>query len=246
MIYTIIHHPMEFIAILTAVPSESELILKQIKNVRNIKKSGKIISKGKFINQNILLINTGIGKVNAAHSTTLILENYPVKCIINAGIGGAYPNSGLKIGDIAIALKEIYGDEGVISRTGWKDLKEIGIPLLQIVGKRYFNEFPLNHAARIPVNSGKGFQIKRGVFVTVSSVTGTHQRAVELESRFKAICENMEGAAIAHICAIYKVPLLEIRGISNIAGMRDKRRWNLRLASENCQQAVLEIIPHLK
>lgn len=237
---------MKFIAILTAVPFESEMILKQMKNVRNINTTGKIIFKGKFLSQNILLINTGIGKVNAAHSSTFILENYPVKCMINAGVGGAYPNSGLKIGDIAIALKEIYGDDGVIARTGWKDLKEIGIPLLQIGMRRYFNEFPLNQAAQIPVNSGKGFQIKRGIFVTVSSVTGTHQRAVELENRFNAICENMEGAAIAHVCAIYKAPLLGIRGISNIVGIRDKRRWNLSLASENCQQAVLEIIPQLR
>lgn len=237
---------MKFIAILTAVPFESELILKQMKNVRNIKTAGKIVFKGKLLNQNLLIMNTGIGKVNAAHSATFILENYPVKCMINAGVGGAYPNSGLKIGDIAIALKEIYGDDGVIAPAGWKDLKEIGIPLLQIGIRRYFNEFPLNQAAQIPVNSGKGIQIKRGVFVTVSSVTGTHQRAVELENRFNAICENMEGAAIAHICAMYKIPLLEIRGISNIAGMRDKRRWNLILASDNCQQAVLEIIPQLR
>lgn len=237
---------MKFIAILTAVPLESELILKQLKNVRNIKTAGKILFKGKFSNQNILLMNTGIGKVNAAHSATFILENYPVKCMISSGVGGAYPNSGLKIGDIAIALKEIYGDDGVIARTGWKDLKEIGIPLLQIGAKSYFNEFPLNQAARIPVNSGKGFQIKRGIFVTVSSVTGTHQRAVELEDRFNAICENMEGAAIAHICAMYSVPFFEIRGVSNMSGIRDKRRWNLMLASENCQQAVLEIIPQLR
>lgn len=237
---------MKFLAILTAVPFESELILKQLKNVRNISAAGKIIFKGKLSDQNVVLMNTGIGKVNSAHSSTLILENYPVKCMINSGVGGAYPNSGLKIGDIAIALKEIYGDDGVITPTGWKDLKEIGIPLLQIGMRRYFNEFPLNQAARVPVNSGKGFHIKRGVFVTVSSVTGTHQRALELENRFNAICENMEGAAIAHICATYKVPLLEIRGISNMAGMRDKRRWNLRLASENCQQAVLEIIPQLR
>jgi len=236
---------MKFLAILTAVPFESELILKRLKNVRNINAAGKIIFKGKLSDQNILLMNTGIGKVNAAHSSTFILENYPVKCMINSGVGGAYPNSGLKIGDIAIASKEIYGDDGVIAPTGWKDLKEIGIPLLQIGEKRYFNEFPLNQVSQLLLNIEKGFQIKRGFFVTVSSVTGTHQRALELEKRFNAICENMEGAAIAHVCAMYKIPLLEIRVISNIVGIRDKRRWNLSLASENCQQAVLEIIPQL-
>jgi futalosine hydrolase len=236
---------MKFIAILTAVPLESELILKAMKNVRNIKTAGTIIFKGKLSGHHILLANTGIGKVNAAHAATLILEKYPVKYVINAGIGGGYPSSGLNIGDVALASKEIYGDDGVIIPQEWRDLRAIGIPLMRIGEKKYFNEFPLSHVPPRLLDIGAGFKIKRGIFVTVSSVSGTRQRALELEGRFKAICENMEGAAAAHICAIYKMPMFEIRGISNIAGIRDKRRWNLMLASENCQKAVLSLIPQL-
>ena len=64
----------------------------------------------------------------------------------------------------------------------------------------------------------------------------------ELEKRFKAICENIEGAAIAQVCAIYKIPMLEIRGISNIVGERDKRKWNLGLASENSQKLLMKLL----
>lgn len=226
---------MKFLAILSSVPFESELILSQIKNLHKTEIAGKTVHKGRLSNVNILFVNTGIGKVNAAHSTTVLMENFPIKCIINSGVGGAYPNSGFKIGDIAAASKEIYGDEGVITSEGWEDLKRIGIPLVQIRKKRYFNEFPLDKKFLIT-------KTKSGNFVTLSAVTGTRKRALELERRFNAICENMEGAAIAQICAIYKVPMLEIRGISNIVGMRDKRKWNLKLASENCQKAVMEII----
>jgi futalosine hydrolase len=67
-------------------------------------------------------------------------------------------------------------------------------------------------------------------------------RAKELEKRFNAICENMEGAAVAHLCTLYKIPLFEIRGISNIVGVRDRRTWDLKLASRNCQQVVLETL----
>ena len=52
----------------------------------------------------------------------------------------------------------------------------------------------------------------------------------------------MEGAAVAHLCTLYKIPLLEIRGISNVVGVRDKRKWNLKLASRNCQQVVLKAL----
>ena len=90
------------------------------------------------------------------------------------------------------------------------------------------------------------YKIKSGAFVTVSAASGSAQRAKELERRFSAVCENMEGAAIAQVCAIYKLPMFEIRGISNTAGVRDKRRWDIQLASLNCQKAVLETVGLLK
>ena len=96
---------MEFLAILASMPFESEKILACLKNVHKTKIAEKIIYKGKLSNVNVLLMNTGIGDVNAAHSATGIIEHFPIKCIINSGIGGAYPHSQLKIGDIAIASK---------------------------------------------------------------------------------------------------------------------------------------------
>ncbi len=52
----------------------------------------------------------------------------------------------------------------------------------------------------------------------------------------------MEGAAIAHICAMYKIPMVEVRGISNIVGVRNKKKWNLKLASEKAQSVILKIM----
>jgi len=254
---------MDFLAILASVPFESNKILATLENTHIAKIAGRAIYKGELSNVNVVLMNTGIGKVNAAHSATCLIENFPIRGIINSGVGGAYPHSGLKIGDISMATKEIYGDEGVITSTGWKGIKETGIPLVQTGKKKFFNEFPLDkrltkdvlksvrpftphasHPSPIPLPQGEGARgrVKSGNFITVSTTTGTQKRATELEKRFNAICENMEGAAIAQICAIYKIPMLEIRGISNIVGVRDKNKWNLKLASENCQKAVLEII----
>lgn len=245
---------MKFFALLSSMPFESNKILRQFKNASRTKLAGKTVYKGKLLNTETLLMNTGIGKVNAALCATGLIEKFPITSIINLGVGGAYPASGLKIGDIAVASKEIYGEEGVISSRGWESLKKIGIPLVQSGNKKYFNEFPLliphylgaNRSRPPLMKADKGdFKIKSGSFVTVSAATGTRKRALELERRFNAVCENMEGAAIAQVCKIYKVPMLEIRGISNIVGVRDKRMWNLELASENCQRAVLCIIESL-
>jgi len=243
---------MKYFAILSSMPFESEKVLALTKKMRTGKIADKTVYRGKLSRHDVLLITSGLGKVNAAHSATCLIENYPVNCVINIGVGGAYPGSGLKIGDVAVASKEIYGDEGVITSEGWHSLKKIGIPLVQHGRKKYFNDFlladssltkyvrPVTHHSYSP-DGQASLVTKSGPFITVSSATGTRRRAIELEKKFNAICENMEGAAIAQVCAIYKIPMLEIRGISNIVGERDKRKWNLTTASENCQDLVLKI-----
>jgi futalosine hydrolase len=234
------------IALLSSMPFESDMILSGLKNTGSVKVAGKTAYRGKLSGLGVILLNTGIGKVNVAHSATCVIEHFSVKHVINLGVGGAYPGSGLGIGDVAIASKEIYGDEGVVTSSGVESLKRIGIPLVSIGKKKYFNEFPLNpHHHPFTKGVNKDLNLKHGNFVTVSATTGTNKRAIELEKRFNAVCENMEGAAVAQVCAIYKIPMLEIRGISNIAGVRDKRKWNSRLASQNCQETVLEVISAL-
>ncbi|GFP22068.1 futalosine hydrolase, partial [Candidatus Hakubella thermalkaliphila] len=93
---------------------------------------------------NIIHIISGIGKTNAAHAATLLIEKFSPSAVINFGIGGAYPSANLRAGDIAIADKEIYGDEGLWLKDGFHKTDEIGIPLLKKDRKKYFNEFPLD------------------------------------------------------------------------------------------------------
>lgn len=222
------------------MPFESALILSFMEKARHHSIAGKTVHKGQLSGVNVVLMNSGMGKVNAAHAVTYIIGKYPVSAVINIGVGGAYPGSGLNVGDIAFASREIYGDEGVIDTGGWVGLEKIGIPLVQEGEKRYFNEYPLT----LPGCSLSkwNYKIRSGNFVTVSTVSGTQKRAMELEKRFNALCENMEGAAIAQVCTLYKIPVFEIRGISNITGIRDKRKWDLQLASENCQKLIVDLI----
>jgi futalosine hydrolase len=239
------------IGIIVSVPSEGSRISGKLKE----KTKGKSrYFEGKLGGKRVILTISGMGKVNAAHAfTRLILDHAPF-CVMNIGVGGAYPSSGLRVGDIAVAGKEIYGDEGILMKDGFHGTDLINIPLLKKGRKKYFNEFPLNkgHAGKIirtiplcpPLTKGGwgDFQITKGTFVTVSTCTGTKKRALELERRFKAVCENMEGAAIAHVCAMYDVPCIEMRGISNIVEDRDRSAWNIRLAAENCQKAAMELM----
>ena len=196
----------------------------------------------------IILATTGIGKVNTAWALTTLLERHleqPPALIINTGCGGAYSGSGLNIGDLAVANSEVYGDEGVATAQGWLSMESIGIPVLVRKGKSYFNEFPLSQEAAekaMRLAAVLSIPMQRGKFITVSTCSGTLARGNELAERFGGICENMEGAAVAHLALKYDIPCLEVRGISNLVEDRNLSHWNIPLAVETAQRFMLRYL----
>ena len=233
------------IGLISAVPSEGEGLFSKPAGPDQ-KKYPLTMDEYSVYSRQIVHTVSGIGKVNAAHAATVIIKSHAPSLIINFGVGGAYPSSGLEIGDIAVATREINADEGVLTEDGLKTFDLIGIPLVIAERKKYFNEFPVGKdRLRKIMNrmaSSDEFKIKRGPFATVSACTGTTKRALELEKRFGVICENMEGAAVAQICIMYQTPMIEIRGISNLVINRNRKNWDLGLASKNCQTLLIELL----
>ncbi len=84
-----------------------------------------------------------------------------------------------------------------------------------------------------------------GPCITASQVTGVTAEAKELAERWEALAESMEGAAAAHICALYGVPFLEVRGISNLVGDRDRAHWQVRRAVAAATWAARAIVDSL-
>jgi futalosine hydrolase len=179
----------------------------------------------------IAVVRTGVGPVNAAHAVTLFVAEHGARAIVVCGVGGAYPASGLHVGDVVCAASECYGDLGATSRAGFLDMKALGFPVVE-APTPLFNEIPM-----------QVFPLERRVpFVTVSSCTGTDVVARDLERRTAGAVESMEGAAIAHVAHLHGVPVGEVRGISNIVTNRDTTTWRLKEAAAAAQEAVLSWI----
>jgi futalosine hydrolase len=189
----------------------------------------------------VLVLPAGMGKTNAAHALTALLETRAVRGVVGFGVGGAYPGSELGVGDVALASAAVYGDEGVEAPGGWMSSEGIGIPLVDQGGMRIFNEFALDpdrvERARAALEAA-GVSTRVGPFVTVSACSGTTARGEVLARRFGALCEGMEGAALAHVAALYDAPFLELRAVSNLVEDRDLSRWRLAEAAGTAQQAV--------
>jgi futalosine hydrolase len=235
------HTPAKPLALVCSVAVECAELLAALVDAREAEVGRKPAWEGTLDGVAVLLLPAGMGKVNAAHGATALLEARRVRGVLGFGIGGAYPGSGLELCDVALASAAIYGDEGVDAPGGWISTEGIGIPLVDRPGLRVFNEFVLD-ADRVRTAAAAlgdaGLPVKVGPFVTLSSCSGTAARGAELARRFAALCEGMEGAALAHVCALYEVPFLELRAVSNHVEDRDLSRWSIRYAALAAQRAA--------
>jgi futalosine hydrolase len=192
-----------------------------------------------FGNLGVRVVVSGIGAVNAALSTyEAVLEDRP-RLIVNVGIGGAYPNSGLKIGETACSSAFIYAGLGAQDGEGFLDLEQLDFPLLPDT----FN--------RIPAWDGAGawskqLNLRCGEFLTLETVTGNLETLGVLEKRFPdALMEGMEGAGVAHAALKLGIPALELRGVSNFVGLRDRSSWRIRDALASCRNVLERGLPLL-
>ena len=201
---------------------------------------------GEVCGKEVVLAISGVGKVNTAHALTILFVRCPVELLVLFGCGGAYRGSGGSIGDVMIATEEVYGDEGVLTEDGWSSMEEIRIPLLKRGDKTCFNSFDLEgkvleQVRRITEGISEP-NIFYGRFLTVSTCSGSLKAGDELYDRFGAICENMEGAAAAHVARIYDLDMIEIRGISNLIEDRVFERWDIQRAVKSCSKVVIEVL----
>ena len=239
---------MKPILIIAAVPQETILLEQALGNTARMRTAAYNYVEGALGKQHIIICAAGIGKINAAATTAALIERYRPRLVINTGCAGAYPGSGLCIGDLAVASEELLGDEGVLTSEGWQDLQSMNLPYLVLGDRRYYNTISLSkHAAEKAMQLADyyGVSLARGRFITVSTCSGTRQRGEELARQFGAISENMEGAAVALTCLRYGINCLEIRGISNQVDERDMSTWEIPRAVEAAQRFVLKYLEEL-
>lgn len=185
---------------------------------------------------------TGIGPVEAAVQVTAFLAqaSTPFEGVLNLGLAGAYPQDGGEgagLLDLCLATGEVLGDLGVCYQEGIEPLRGESFQIL--------DTFSLDPAllirARTLLADGP-WPVRSGIFVTVSCVSGSRARGLLLARQHRALCENMEGAAVARVCLQFNLPLLELRCISNLVEDRNLDNWQIQKASARCGEAAALVL----
>jgi len=192
--------------------------------------------------QGVEFIVTGVGMVEATLALSRKFNQIGdiVKGVVNIGIAGAYVDTGVEMLDLCLAKKEVIGDLGVVSGDEVTPLTDRALQAP--------SEFSLQNPLLVAASSvltEKEIAYYSGVFVTVNAVSGRKSRGDFLCDRHMAICENMEGAAIARTCAAYGIDCLELRSVSNMVEDRDPSRWQISDAIDVYTDAAMQLIPFL-
>jgi len=233
------------IALLCSVSLEADPLLSELEEGEEHRVGHRPAWNGRLAGRDVLLLICGMGKTNAAQSLTALLEGRRCSAVVGFGVAGSYAGQGPPPGGVVLADSSIYADEGVEAPSGWLSPREIGIPLLEIDGERYYDRFPAapaRVAAAARVLQDAGISAAVGPVATVSTCSGTRARGELLSGRHPALCEAMEGAALAHVARLYHTPCLEVRGISNLVEDRDPSRWRLDLGAAAAAAAVLALL----
>lgn len=166
--------------------------------------------KGKISNKKVIAVKCGIGKVNAARTTQILIDKFDVDKIINIGAAGGV-NPELKIQDIVIGERLVQYDFDV-SSSGDYEKGEI-----QGVGKYIKSDYELINVCRrvLEKRIEKDVNVIIGTIATADIFCSDPEDARKAREEFEADCVEMEGAAVAQVCYLDKIPFLVIRGISD-------------------------------
>ena len=186
---------MKYIGIIAAMSEEIASIKKLMKDV-SVKNIYELeFTLGTIHSKNVVLVKCGVGKVNAARTTQILIDNFDLQYVINVGTAGGL-NENIEIGDVVIAEKLLQHDFDITAGGHEKGY-------ISNLGK-YFN------CDENLVKKGKTGLIATGdVFVQDISIKDG------IKEEFNADCTEMEGAAIAQVCTLDNIPFIVIRSISD-------------------------------
>ncbi|MCK8058032.1 MULTISPECIES: 5'-methylthioadenosine/adenosylhomocysteine nucleosidase [unclassified Fusibacter] len=199
------------IGIIGAMDYEITLLIEAMTEVETKCIAGREYHKGLLMGKSVVAVVSGIGKVNAALCAQILVSEFEVTHVINTGVSGAVKDH-LEVGDTVISIDLLEHD---MDATGF------GYEYGQIPGMDQWifvaDEKLRKLAYEAAKHEIKDHAVYEGRIVTGDQFVSSMERKDFLLNQFNADTTEMEGAAIAHVCHVNKVPFVIIRAMSDKA-----------------------------
>ena len=198
------------LGIIAAMSEELEILLKDMQLDSSTTKAGMTFNKGKLWSNEVIAVVCGIGKVNAAVCTQILVSEFNVDKVINVGVAGGIGKD-IYPGDVVIATNLVEHD---------MDTTAFGDPHGQVPRMDTFDfkcDSSLIESANSACKKVGGFNTFTGRIVSGDVFVADVEKIKWLEKEFNALSCEMEGASIAHVCYLNNIPVVVIRSISDNA-----------------------------
>lgn len=198
------------IGIIGAMDEEIESYLCGMNDIIKTDKAKITFYQGEFKGRDIVLCKSGVGKVNSAVCTQILLDNYEVKKIIFTGVAGALDPK-LEIGDIVLSTAALQYDIDATS-LGF----EKGV--IPYADKSIFTaDKELVKLAEKICNEMEDVKVFSGLVLSGDKFIADSETSSQLYQQYKGLCTEMEGAAVAQVCYMNDIPFLIVRTMSDKA-----------------------------
>ncbi|MBO9129975.1 5'-methylthioadenosine/adenosylhomocysteine nucleosidase [Bacillus sp. 165] len=223
-------------------PMEEEVeILRSKMDIQEVKKvAGYTFYKGTLDGKNVVLVRSGIGKVNSSVSAQILITMFGADYLINSGVAGGL-NPKLKVGDIVISSDSVQHDV---------DQTAIGQPLGKFEDSDviyYKADKQLIRLAQEAAKKLKNVNIYLGRIASGDQFVGEEQQKKKIVKVFNADAVEMEGAAIGQVAYLNGVPYVIIRAISDKAGTAAGAAYAsfVKLAAKNASTMIETMIQNI-
>ncbi len=194
---------MKKIGIIFAMREELDEFLKIISITRETTVYDITFYEGMIENNNCILVESGVGKVNAARVTQLLIDKMKPDYILNVGVAGSISEE-VNLKDIVIGTKMVEHDFDITAFNHEKGF----IPGIGV----YIN----NSRELVDICKGiKGSDVHFGVIASADKFVTDKEESKQISKDFDALCVEMEGASISQVCFLCAIPCLVIRSISD-------------------------------
>ena len=229
---------MNKIGIIVAMEEEQEEILNIMNNIEEKDIYEVTVKTGQIGKNKVVVAKCGVGKVNAARVTQILIDKLNVNCIINVGSAGAL-NPLLNIGDIVIGEKLVQHDFDITAFDHDKGY-------ITGVGDYIYSNDELVKKLQNTVNKieNKAYKVITGVIASGDIFCTDIGMKNKIYTKFDADCVEMEGAAIAQVCYLDEIPFIVIRSISDSPNGKNQIDFDkfVQLASIRCANILENLL----
>jgi adenosylhomocysteine nucleosidase len=246
------------IALLGALQLETEPMAATLTDRQAVSVLGIPCLSGRLAGRPVVVAAVGVGKVNAAMTTALLIERFSPAAVIFSGIAGAIDPQ-LQPGDVVIGDRLVqhdllnHSETGAVLRSVRNPLTGTANPIALESSPRLlaFARLEAGRVALEPIPTDGGEprppRVLVGTIATGDSFVGSRPKKAELRAQVGAAAVEMEGAAVAQVCFQHGVPFLVVRGLSDRAGneARSEAQRYLGIAAGNAARIALAVARQL-